>query len=113
MSILVKVLMMVVGVYLIGLYIFRFLLALGYGELDEDDEFFSMLWPLALLGFLIGWVIDIVQVVCRRISISLKNNRLIRYLRISLYWLFLPFRPAEFGKILHRRLRKIESKRRS
>ena len=109
MSIQVKVLMMVVGVYLIVLYIFRFLLALGCGELDEDDKVVSRLWPLALLALLTGWVCDIVKEVCRRISISPKNNRLIRYLCISLYWLFLPFRPAEFGKVLHRRLRKGDS----
>jgi hypothetical protein len=107
MSILVKVLMLVVGGYLIVWYILRFALALRKGRLDDDDELVSYLWPLELLAILIDWIID--RTMKFRPMIARAIKRPANYISICFYWMSLPFRPAEFGKVLHRLLRKGDS----
>lgn len=105
MPILVKVLMIGVGVYLMGVYIFRFVTALIGGALDEDDETVSYMWPLALWFYLLEGLLFIgIGRVWPKISRPFKIS--MHYLGICLYWIFLPFRPAAFGKCLHRLLRK-------
>ena len=102
MPIQVKVLMIVVGVYLMGVYIFRFVIALIDGELDNHDKEVSSLWPLALLIWLLDWLFERIVRVWPKISRPFKMP--MHYLSICFYWAFLPFRPAELGKVLHRLL---------
>ena len=104
MPVQVKVVMMVVGVYLVGIYIFRFFLALSQGEFDDDDDMFSYWWPLALYFLFTDWIRIRIVRVCHKISFPFNTS--MHYLGICLYWMFLLFRPVEFGKVLHRHLRK-------
>ena len=99
MPILVKVLMMVVGVYLVGVYIVRFSLALRLGELNDDEDMISCMWPLVLLLCFLDWLVDRIVWVWPKISRPFKIS--MHYLGICLYWIFLPFRPTVLGKSLH------------
>ena len=83
-----------VVIYFLGVYLAYF--AFGFlvlGEPDENVEMDFWLWPFVLIlgGFSI-------------LSVMIEPAPFVRFLRRSLFYLFLPFRPLTLGRLFREHL---------
>lgn len=94
-------------IYFLGVYVahFAFGLACEPDELDELDELDFWLWPLLLIVVCISYLSEMITPVAQRWATRLKpiTGPIARFLRKSLFYLSLPFRPVSLGRLVRER----------
>lgn len=93
-----------VVIYFLGVYLAHFLFGV-IGDPDEIDEVDMWFWPLFMVCLGIFILSVMITPVAQRWSTRLKpiTGPIARFLRKSLFYLSLPFRPITLGRLVRER----------
>ena len=100
----INLLIAAVVIYFLGVYLAHF--AFGVlGESDDFDEVDLWFWPLVMILVCIFNLCEMSTPVAQRWATRLKpiTGPIARFLRKSLFYLSLPFRPVTLGRLVRER----------